>query len=191
VGAASGNDRLKIVARFPSDADLVAEDLGGDFGFGIADEAGDLFGHGGFDALFDFDGLASVAEWRNVWFAFVDVFEGDVAFGEFAVNDFLEGADFEFVFGGEFDFVFLQNDFGFGAFEIEAVEEFFLRLVDGVFDFHRIDFGNNVERRHGGRIRRPRLDAISTTPFPPVFRANPRKKCRKCWSDNGLQRERT
>jgi hypothetical protein len=31
------------------------------------------------------------------------------------------------------------------VFEIEAVGQFLFGLVDGVFDFHRVDLRNNVE----------------------------------------------
>src|SRR5213594_1249574 len=57
MGAHRGNDGLKIVLALAGHADLVSLDLRRDLEFEIADEAGDLFGHGGLDALFDRDDL--------------------------------------------------------------------------------------------------------------------------------------
>ena len=112
-GAALGHDFLEIVAAFASDADVVAHDLGGDFEFGVADEAGDLLGGGGVDALLDDDLLAGVAEGGNVGIFAFDVFEADLAFGQFVHEDFVEGGDFELILGGEIDLVFFEFDFGF------------------------------------------------------------------------------
>ena len=69
----------------------------------------------------------------------------DVTFGEPAHDDFRESVDFELVRGGELDFVFFENDFRLGPLEVEAVGQFLVGLIDGVFDFHRVDLGNNVE----------------------------------------------
>ena len=53
------------------------------------------------------------------------------------------------VLGREHDLVLLVFDRGGAAFEIEASREFFARLVEGVVDLLFVDFGNNVEGRHG------------------------------------------
>jgi hypothetical protein len=69
----------------------------------------------------------------------------EISFGQPADDDFVERGDLELVGGGEFDFGFLQHDFPLAAFEVEAVGQFLFGLVDGVFDFHRVDLRNNVE----------------------------------------------
>src|ERR1039458_5807659 len=48
---------LEIVAALARHADLLVLDLRGHFELGLADEAGDLFGNLGVEALFDFDQL--------------------------------------------------------------------------------------------------------------------------------------
>jgi len=145
VGADSGDDGLKFIATFGSDANFLTLNLGGDFEFAVANEAGDLFGDRGFEALFDFDDLTGVAQGRNVGFGTLDVFEANIAFGELSHDDFCEGLDFELVLGGEFDFVFFHNDFGITAFEIKTVGELLFGLVDGIIEFHRADLGNDVK----------------------------------------------
>lgn len=140
MGANGGDDGLEVVAVFSGDADLIAKDLGCDLDFCVADKGGDLFGRGRFDALLNFDDLAGVAEGRDIRIAFFDAFEADLAFREFADDDFFEGAEFELIFGAQLDFVFFEEDLSFGAFEIEAVGEFFIGLVDGILDFHRTYF---------------------------------------------------
>ena len=112
-GAALGHDLLKIVAAFASNADVVAHDLCGDLDFGVAYEAGDLFGGRGVDALLNDDLLTGVAERGDVGIFALDVFEADLALGQFVHEDFVEGGDFELVLGGEIDLVFLVFDFGF------------------------------------------------------------------------------
>ena len=112
-GSALGHDFLEVVAAFAGDADVVAHDLSGDFEFGIADEAGDLLGGGSVDALLDDDLLAGVAERGDVGILALDVFEADLALGQFVQEDFVKGGDFELILGGEIDLVFLVFDFGF------------------------------------------------------------------------------
>ena len=139
------DDGLKFVPALASDADGVALNLRRHLEFAVADEAGDLFGHGGFDALLDLDALPRVAERRNVRPGRFHALEADVALGEPAHDNFRERADFELVRGGELDFVFFKHDFCLAALEVEAVGQFLVGLVDGILDFHRVDLGNNVE----------------------------------------------
>ena len=143
--AHGGDDGLQFVPALAVHAHLVALNLRGDLEFAVADEAGDLLGDGGFDALLDLDALPRVAERRNVRFALLHAFQADAALGQPADDDFVERGDLELVGGGEFDFGFLQHDFPLAAFEVEAVGQFLFGLVDGVFDFHRVDLRNNVE----------------------------------------------
>ena len=145
LGAHGGDDGLQFIPALAVDAHFVTLDLCGDLEFAVANEPGDLFGDGGFDALLDFDALPGVAERRNVRFALLHTFQADAAFGEPADDDFVERGDFEPVLGGEFDLGFLQHDFPLAAFKVEAVGQFLSGLVDGVLDFHRVDLGNNVE----------------------------------------------
>ena len=143
--AHGGDDGLQFVAALAVHAHLVALNLGGHLEFAVADEPGDLLGDGGFNALLDFDALPGVAERRDVRFTLFHAFQADAAFGQLADDDFVERVDLELVLGGEFDFGFLQHDFPFAVFEVEAVGQFFSGLIDGVFDFHRVDLRNNVE----------------------------------------------
>src|SRR6266487_3614825 len=62
LGADGGDDRLQVIPVFARHADFISLDLRGEFQFEIADEGGDLFGQGRFDALFDLNHLAGVAE---------------------------------------------------------------------------------------------------------------------------------
>src|SRR5437867_1143951 len=57
------DDGLQVVLALTGDADLLALDLRGDFQLETADEASDLPGHRGLDALLDSDHLPGVAEW--------------------------------------------------------------------------------------------------------------------------------
>ena len=57
----------------------------------------------------------------------------------------MEGPDLEIVLGAQLDLGFFQDNFRFAPLEIEAVGELFFGLVDGVFDFHRVDLRNNIE----------------------------------------------
>src|SRR5439155_1735387 len=140
-----GDDGLQLVFALAGHSDFFALNLGGDLELAVADKAGNFFGNGGFDALLDFDDLPRVAEWGNVGLAFIDVFEADGAFGEFADDDFDERLELELIFGGDLDFIFLEHDLRGAALEIEAIGQLFLGLVDRVLDFHRVDLRNNVE----------------------------------------------
>ncbi len=143
--ADGGDDGLQLIPALAGHADGVALDLCGHLEFAVADEASDLPGDGCFNALFDFDDLSRVAERGNVRPGCFHALEADVALGEPAHDDFRERVDFELVPGGELDFVFFENNFPCAALEVEAVGQFLVGLIDGVFDFHRVDLGNNVE----------------------------------------------
>src|SRR6266542_5968924 len=75
--AHGGDDGLQLVPVPARNADFFALNLGGYLEFAVADEAGDLFGDGRFDALLDGDELPGMAERRKVWLAFINVFEAD------------------------------------------------------------------------------------------------------------------
>ena len=62
LGANGGNDRLQFILALAGDANLFALNLRRDLELALADEAGDLFGDGRFDALHDFDDLARMAD---------------------------------------------------------------------------------------------------------------------------------
>ena len=143
--AHGGDDRLQIVAILAGDADGIALDLRRDLQFGVADEGGDLFGDGLFEALFYFDDLAGVAERGQVGRDGLDAFEADAALGQLADDHFVEGGNFKAVRGGKLDFIFFEDDFGVGAFKIEPVGQFLFGLVDGVVNLHWIDQRNDVE----------------------------------------------
>lgn len=141
----SGNHCLQFIPALAVDAHFIALDLRGDFEFSVADEAGDLLGHGALDAVLDLDDLPGVAERREVGVALLHALETDAALGELADDHFVERADFEIILGAQLDLGFLQNNFRLAAFEIEAVGEFLFRLVHGVLDFHGVDLGDDVE----------------------------------------------
>ena len=145
MGAHGGDDGLQFVAALAVHAHFVALDLRRHLELAVADEAGDLLGHGALDALLDLDALPRVAERRDVRVALLDALEADTAFGELADDHLVERADLELVVGGELDLRFFQNDLPFASLEIEAVGQFLFGLVDGVLDFHRVDLRNNVE----------------------------------------------
>src|SRR5438094_1041455 len=90
LGANSRHDRLQFVLALARHANFFALNLGRDLELPLADEAGDLFGHGSLDALFDFDDLPCMAEWRKVRLAFVHILEADAAFRQLADDDFHE-----------------------------------------------------------------------------------------------------
>jgi len=140
-----GDDGLQFVPALAGHTNGVALDLRRHLEFAVADEAGDLFGNGRFNALFDFDDLPRMAERRNVRPGRFHAFEADVALGEPAHDDFRERLDFELVPGGELHFVFFENNFRVAALEVEAVGQFLAGLINGVLNFHRVDLGNNVE----------------------------------------------
>ena len=100
---------------------------------GIADRLADRLGDVGLEALLEFQFLPRVAERGDVGVLALDILEADVAAGEFAEDDFLEGGELELVDGAELDRLFFEEDFGLGVAEIEAVGEFLARLLDGVF----------------------------------------------------------
>jgi len=140
-----GDGGLQIVTAFSSDADLLVLDLRGDLEFGLANEGGDLLGHGCFDALLDFDGVARMAEGRNFRLALVDVLHADLPLGQFVDDDFMQGAHLEFIVRRQLDFVLIENDLRFASFEIKSRCQFLFGLVDRVLDFHRAHFRNNVK----------------------------------------------
>ena len=89
--------------------------------------------------------MAGVAERGDVRGKGLDIFEADVALGQFADDDFVKGGDFVMVRGRELDFVLFEEDFGIAALEIKAVGQFLFGLVDGVLNFHGTDFRYDVE----------------------------------------------
>src|ERR1039458_4939880 len=145
VGAHGGDDGLQFVAALAVHAHLVALNLRGHLELAVADEAGDLLGYRALDAVLDLDALPRVAERRDVRLGLLDAFHADTALGQSADDDLIQRADFELVVGGELDLGFLQHDLPFAGFEVEAVGQLLFGLVDGVFDFHRVDLRNNVE----------------------------------------------
>ena len=102
--------RLEIVAAFARHADLLVLDLCGHFKLGLADEAGDLFGNLGVEALFDLDLLPRVPERRHVGLTLLDVLEADTALGDLADDNFRQRLQLEGVLGGEFDLVLFEHD---------------------------------------------------------------------------------
>ena len=140
-----GDDGLQIIATLAGHAHFVALDLRGDFELFIADEGGDLLGYARFNAVFQFDDLARMAKRRDVRVALLDAFHGDAALGELAHDDFVERADFEIVVGGQFDLRLFQADLPFAALKIKAVGEFLFGLIDGIFQFHRVELRDDVE----------------------------------------------
>jgi len=145
MGAHGGDDGLQFVAALAVHAHLVALNLRRHLELALADEAGDLLGHRALDAVLDLDALPRVAERGDVRVALLHAFHADAALGQLADDDFVQRGDLELVVGGEFDFRLFQNDFPFAPLEVEAVGELLFGLVDGVFDFHRVDLRNNVE----------------------------------------------
>ena len=145
MGAHGGDDGLQFVAALAVHAHFVALDLRRHLELAVADEAGDLFGNVARNSIFYFDALPRVAERRDVRLALLHAFHADAALGELADDNLVQRGNLELIVGGKLDFRFFQNDFPFGAFEIEAVGEFLFGLVDGVLDFHRVDLRNNVE----------------------------------------------
>ncbi len=143
--ANSSNDLLQIVPALAGNANGLALNLRGDFEFGVANKSGDLFGDRLLNALLDFDDLTGMAQRRNVRRHGFDAFQADVALGQFTDDDFVQRRDLELVLGGEFDFVFFEHDFCLRAFEIKAGSQFFFGLVDGILDFHRADFGDDIK----------------------------------------------
>src|SRR5262245_31045899 len=106
LGADGADHRLQFISALAVDADGVALNLRGYLELAVADEAGDLFGDGLVEALFDFNDLAGMAERRNVGLGLLHTFEADTAFGQLAQDDFGQSANLELIFSGELDFVF-------------------------------------------------------------------------------------
>ena len=136
---------MQFIATLARHANLLVLNLRRDLELAVANDAGDFLGHCGFNPLLDFDRLARVAEWRDVGVRALDVLHAHTALGEFADDHFLQGLDFESIGCGKLDLAFLQRDFRVASLEVEALREFLFRLVDGVLDFHRVHFRNNVE----------------------------------------------
>src|SRR5205823_2736180 len=109
-GSHGCNHRLQIIPALAVDADLFALDLGRYLQFALANETGDLLGDGLLDALIDFYYLAGMAERRNVWLAALDVLEADLAFGQFAHDDFDQRLKFKLIFGGKLDLILLKHN---------------------------------------------------------------------------------
>src|SRR5579884_1042979 len=101
VPANSRDGGLQIVFALAGDADLVVLDLRGDLELGVADERGDLLGNSCFDALFDLDDLAGMAERRNVRLALLHVFEADLPLGELADDHLDKRFNAELILCGE------------------------------------------------------------------------------------------
>ena len=66
--AHGADDSLQFIPAFAGHADGVALNLRRHLELAVADEAGDLLGDGGFDALLDFDDLPRVPERRDIRF---------------------------------------------------------------------------------------------------------------------------
>lgn len=145
MAAHGGDDRLQIIAALARHANFVALDLRRHLEFAVADEGGDLLGHAGFNAVLELDDLTRMAERRDIRITLLDAFHRDATLGEFANDNFIQRADLEIVVGGQFDLRLFQGDLPFASLEIEAIGEFFLGLIDGVFKFHRVDLRNNIE----------------------------------------------
>jgi hypothetical protein len=136
MGSHRADHGLQVIPALAADADLVAQDLRGDLVLGVADEGGDLFGNGRFEALLDLDHHAGMAQRRHIRLPAVHILQAAQALGEFAHDNLIQRRDFELVLGGKLDFIFLEDDLRLGTFEIEAIGQFFFGLVHGVLDFH-------------------------------------------------------
>ena len=83
------------------------------------------------------------------WFLLFDVAKIDTALGKLSDHDLAKRTQVIRIVRAENDLVFLLNDLCFRVLEIEARGQLFSRLIESVVDFLFIDFGNDIERRHG------------------------------------------
>lgn len=137
--------RLQLVPALARDADLLVLDLRRHLELPVADEAGDLLGETGFDALFDFDQLARVAQRRNIRLAPLNVLEADVALGQLGHDNLHQRLDLELVLGGELDLVFLESNLRLASLEVETIGQFFFGSIHRVLDFHRVDLTDDIK----------------------------------------------
>ena len=115
-----GDHLLEIVTGFSGHANQIPLDRGGDLEFHGANLGADGLGMVARDSLLELDRLTGVTEWGNVDAAILDVFEADIAFGQFTHEHLAQGLHSVLIFGCEEDLIVLVLDLGIAAFEVET-----------------------------------------------------------------------
>src|SRR4029079_10830939 len=139
---------LQVVALLARDAHLRALDRRLHLELRVLDVFHDFAGLLGDYALLEIELLLRGAHRPGLRLAGVDGLQRDVPLGQAFLQVLDERAQLEVVLGMELDRVVLAPDLERGAFEVEAVAELALRLVDRVVDLLQIELADDVERGH-------------------------------------------
>ena len=143
--------RLQIVALLAVDAQLVAVDLRIDLQFGILERGLDFLRQLAFDALFDRYFLPAAGE---IAFDVAELQAAriDAACDQTRAQDVGHLFELKFARCGLIDEFVVKRELRFHALEVEAGSQLAIGLIDSIGEFVKVDFGDDIERGHGGRI---------------------------------------
>jgi hypothetical protein len=145
----NSSGRSVISLRSSGDAHRIALDAGLDFHLAVLDDAHDFLGHVGFDTVADLDDLLDLVAADLLDLAEIEETHVHVALDHLAGQDVAHLPQLELAVGIRGQFTLLLFDAGIAALEIETGGDLLVRLVDRIFHFNNIGFGNNVKRWHG------------------------------------------
>ena len=181
---------LQVVALLPADAHLLALDAGLDLKLGVLDETRDLPTGLGVDPLFEENLLAGGGE-GNLGLLDVQARQVDAPLAETQLQDIQHLLQLKIDLRVQGHRGILELEPGPGIFEVEALSELAIRLIDGVRHLVGIQLGNDVERGHGSRS----FEAPGRRPIvaecPAVIRSGPCHSSTSVPSGGGALRNRS
>jgi hypothetical protein len=131
----------------------IPEEYGGlDLDLAVFEQALNLFGHFGFDAVADFDDLFDLVTADFLHISFVEEAHVHFALGQFVAQHVFDLHQLKVGIAKHGDLFVFEFNSGRGAFEVKARDDFFGRVFNGVFYFRQIGFKDGVKRRHSGRL---------------------------------------
>src|SRR5690606_27448014 len=150
VGLAQQRDGvLQVVALLAVDPQLVAVDLAVDLELGVLERGLDLLGRLALDALLDGDLLPRAGQ-VGLHVAELQAADVDAARGQPLLEDVGHLLELEVAGCGLRHHVVFQREFGVHALEVETGGQLAAGLVDRIGQLMGVDFGDDVERGHGG-----------------------------------------
>ena len=139
---------MEVIPFLAIDPDDVVHELGSDLDLALFDHFADFAGVIRVDAVFECDLLAHDAPAGGFWLAVLERQRGNATLVELRNQNVIQLAELVFVVGQQSDALLVVLDLAGGVFEVKTARQLFAGNVHGVFDFLKIEFRSNIERRH-------------------------------------------
>ena len=136
---------MQVVALGAGHAHGIALNAGLHFQFAVLDDAHDLLGVFGFNAVLDLDDLLDLVAADFFDLAAVEKTHVHIAFGHLVGQDVAHLVQLELGVGIGSQVALFQFDAGVAALEVEAGADFFIGLIKGILDFDQIGLGDGIK----------------------------------------------